>query len=96
MGHSKDMSYTYTHLDKSEIKNMLKNQVYKIEDLPEEKKHELEKEIDDLKMANRKLWEQLERIAAMARASYEAVTKGRNTEIALKNIKGFSEKEGGT
>ena len=46
-------------------------------------------------MANRKLWEQLERIAAMARASYEAVTKGRNTEIALKNIKGFSEKEGG-
>ena len=95
MGHSKDMSYTYTHLDKSEIKNMLKNQVYKIEDLPEEKKHELEKEIDDLKMANRKLWEQLERIAAMARASYEAVTKGRNTEIALKNIKGFSEKEGG-
>ena len=68
-----------------EIKEMLKNQVYKLEDLPEEKKHELEKEIDDLKMANRKLWEQLERIAAMARASYEAVTKGRNTEIALKN-----------
>jgi hypothetical protein len=49
MGHSKDMSYTYTHLDKTEIKNMLKNQVYKIEDLPEAKKHELEKTIEELK-----------------------------------------------
>ena len=53
----------------------------------------MEKEIDDLKMANKKLWEQLERIAVMARASYEAVTKGR--KIDLKNIKNSSEKEGG-
>jgi len=49
MGHSKDMSYTYTHLDKLEIKNMLKNQVYKVEDLPEVKKHELEKTIEELR-----------------------------------------------
>ncbi len=49
MGHSSDMSKTYTHLDKQEIKNMLKNQVYKLEELPEEKKHELEEEIEGLK-----------------------------------------------
>lgn len=52
MGHSGDMSKVYEHFDKDEIKEMLKNQVYKIEDLPEEKKHELEKEIDQLKKAN--------------------------------------------
>lgn len=49
MGHSKDMSYTYTHLDKKEVKEMLKNQVYKIEDLPPEQKHKIEQELDTLK-----------------------------------------------
>lgn len=49
MGHSKDMSYVYEHLDKNKIKEMLKNQVYKLEDLPPEKKAELEKAIDRLK-----------------------------------------------
>jgi integrase len=48
MGHSKDMSYIYEHLDKSKIKEMLKNQVYNLEDLPPETKAELEKEVDDL------------------------------------------------
>lgn len=52
MGHSEDMSKVYSHFDKEEIKEMLKNQVYKLEDLPEEKKHELEGEIDKLKKSN--------------------------------------------
>jgi len=49
MGHSKDMSHTYTSLNPEVIKKMLKEQIYKIEDLPEEKKHELEIEIESLK-----------------------------------------------
>jgi len=42
MGHSDDMSEVYTHLDKEQVKEMLTSQVYKLEDLPEEKKHNLE------------------------------------------------------
>ncbi len=49
MGHSSDMSKSYTHLDSKEIKKMLKDQVYKIEDIPEESKHELELKIEELK-----------------------------------------------
>lgn len=50
MGHSKDMSYTYTHLDKKAVEEMLKNQVYKIEEIaPPEKKHELELQIEELR-----------------------------------------------
>lgn len=49
MGHSKDMSYTYTHLDKKAVEEMLKNQVYKIEEIAPEKKHELELQIEELR-----------------------------------------------
>jgi len=61
MGHSEDMSKTYTHLDTQEIKQMLKDQVYKLEELPPEKQHEFEKmkiefadmkkELSEIKMA---------------------------------------------
>lgn len=46
MGHSEDMSHFYTHLDTEEIKTMLKEQVYKLEDLPEETKHQLVEHIE--------------------------------------------------
>ncbi|MBI5872313.1 hypothetical protein HZB88_04490 [archaeon] len=81
MGHSSDMSKTYTHLDKQEIKNMLKNQVYKLEELPEEKKHELEKEISELKRENERIWEALGKFAVKARRTQELTTNNRNTEI---------------
>ena len=55
MGHSEDMSKIYTHLNSDEVKQMLKDQVYKLEDIPEEKKHELEKEITYLKQAIKEL-----------------------------------------
>jgi integrase len=45
MGHSKDMSDFYTHLDTKEVKEILKKQLYKLEELPVEKKHELEEKI---------------------------------------------------
>ena len=46
MGHSKDLSDTYTHLDTKEIKQMLKDQVYKLEDMPEKQRHEIEIKVD--------------------------------------------------
>ncbi len=49
MGHSKDMEDVYTHLDTSTLKKIIKDQVYKLEDLPEERKHELEKDVEELK-----------------------------------------------
>ncbi len=48
MGHSEDMSHTYTHLNSGAVKKMLKDQVYKLEDIPEEKKQELIKRIEEL------------------------------------------------
>ena len=48
MGHSRDLSDTYTHLDTKEIKQMLKDQVYKLEDMPEKEKHELEIKVENL------------------------------------------------
>lgn len=49
MGHSKDMSNKYTHLDKEDVKKMLKSQVYnkELSILPEKKKHELELQIEE-------------------------------------------------
>ena len=60
MGHSEDMSSTYTHLDKEDVKKMLKDQVYKIEDLPPEKKHQLEKDVEQHKMEILELKEKIE------------------------------------
>lgn len=49
MGHSEDMSATYTHLDKEDIEKMLKDQVYNIEDMPTEKKSKLENDVIEIK-----------------------------------------------
>lgn len=84
MGHSSDMSKTYTHLDKEDVKSMLKNQVYKLEDLPEEKKHELEKEISELRKEDKRIWEQLGKIAVMARKAQEVTANSRNAEKVIK------------
>lgn len=43
LGHSKDMSNTYTHLDKEDVKKMLKNQVYKEQELTKEERREMER-----------------------------------------------------
>jgi len=47
MGHSADMSDVYTHLDESEIKKMLKDQVYKLEELPPKEKREFEEKLEE-------------------------------------------------
>lgn len=65
MGHKEDMSGKYTHLDNKDVKEMLKNQIYKIEDLPEEKRHKLEIEISELKEKMRKQQDITERALKM-------------------------------
>lgn len=47
MGHNKSMKDTYLHLDKDKIKNMLKDQVYKLEDLPPKQKKEFERRLEE-------------------------------------------------
>lgn len=48
MGHSKSMKDTYLHLNDDKFKEMLKEQVYKFEDIPPEKKKELEEKVEIL------------------------------------------------
>jgi len=66
MGHSEDMSNTYTHLDSKEVKKMLKDQVYKTREIPEEEKNKLEQDLATLKKQfidyvteNKKQWENM-------------------------------------
>ncbi len=62
MGHSEKMfDKIYSHVDKEAIREMIKEQVYNFEDLPEEKKHELKKEIDELKIQLKSQEEDLEK-----------------------------------
>lgn len=65
MGHSADMSKTYTHLDSKEIKDMLKEQIYKLEDLPEEKKYEIEAKLQEFQNQLDKINRRLDRIERM-------------------------------
>lgn len=48
LGHSKSMGDVYTHLSNTDVKEAVANTIYKLEDIPEEKKHQLE--IDNEKM----------------------------------------------
>ena len=50
MGHSEKMfDKTYSHMDKEDVKEIMKKQIYDFEYMPEETKHELELEIEKQK-----------------------------------------------
>ncbi|MEK6885337.1 MAG: tyrosine-type recombinase/integrase [Nanoarchaeota archaeon] len=68
MGHSADMSEVYTHLDESEIKKMLKDQVYKLEELPPKEKREFEEKLEELSKKQESLQAELE-----SRKDYDSV-----------------------
>ena len=54
-------------------------------------KTELEKEISKLKMENSEIWENLKKIAVMARKSYETIDKNSEIEPRLgKVIRGYA------
>lgn len=46
LGHSKSMGDVYTHLSNKDIKEAVSKTIYKTEDIPEEKKHELELRVE--------------------------------------------------
>jgi len=48
MDHSIETATRYSHLDKEDVRDSMFKNVYKVEDLPEKKKHELELKIDNL------------------------------------------------
>lgn len=74
MGHSEDMSHLYTHLDEREIKEMLKNQIYKLEDLPPERKAELEKEIETLQKKVKRVPEMEQEIRKIREDMFKVIT----------------------
>ena len=79
MGHSEKMfDRTYSHLDKEDIKEMIKEQLYSFEDLPPEKKAELEEQIKSL---NEKL-KDLEDAEIQRKKEFE--TSERKKENSLK------------
>ncbi len=49
MDHSIETATRYSHLEKEDVRDAMFKNVYKTEELPPEKKHELEKEIETLK-----------------------------------------------
>jgi len=46
LGHSKSMSDVYTHMSNEDVKESMGNSVYNIDDMPREKKHELELKVE--------------------------------------------------
>ena len=46
LGHSKSMGDVYTHMSNKDVKEAVGKTIYKFEDIPEEKKHELELKIE--------------------------------------------------
>lgn len=76
MGHSQEMSKVYTHDKSEEIKQMLKDQIYHLEDLPPEKKLEFEKKIEELT-------QEIERVNKETKKQKEELEK----KYSAKNIK---------
>ena len=87
MGHSKDMSETYTHLDDEDVKKMLKEQVYKLEELPPEKKAELQKQIDDLKKQNESMLKMFDEHTKIINEKYRIKMFEENKKLAKKYLK---------
>jgi len=84
-GHSQEMfDKTYNHISKDDIKNMLKKQIYDIAYLPEEKKHELELEIEELKKQNKFIIETFKR--EMMGEYPEVSDNEEGLKIVLKNL----------
>lgn len=48
LGHNKSMGDVYTHLSNKDVKEAVGKTIYKFEDMPEEKKHELELKVEKL------------------------------------------------
>jgi len=58
LGHSKSMGDVYTHLSNKDVKESMVKTIYKFEDLPPEKKAELEKKLEAQQVTIDKLWKE--------------------------------------
>lgn len=83
MGHSGAISELYTHLDESEVKEMMKNQIYNFNEIPEDKKSEYEERIKHLEEKLTKIQNHLE----MSRADYTQMSK-LISQLVRQNLKG--------
>lgn len=94
MGHSRDMGEVYRNMSPDKIKEMLKKQVYKFEDLPEEKKKELEKEIDELKKVSVTQQDEITKLKAEVKKFLRVSKKIDYLTVEIKKYRGLpSEKE---
>ncbi|MBU1091521.1 site-specific integrase, partial [Patescibacteria group bacterium] len=62
LGHSKSMADVYTHLSNKDVKAAVSKTIYKTEDLPLEKKHQLEESIEQHKMEIQELKVKIENL----------------------------------
>ena len=60
LGHSKSMADVYTHLSNKDVKDAVSKTIYKTEDLPPEKKYQLEKDVEQHRMEILELKETIE------------------------------------
>jgi len=81
MGHSKDMKQVYTHLSSKDVKDAMSKTVYKTEELPPQKKHKLEQQVE----------EQQKRIEKMEQERKE---DKRELKKILEGLRGYNEKLG--
>jgi len=61
MGHNKSMKDVYLHSDKEKVKKMLKDQVYKLEELPPKAKREFEEKLEELNKKQETLQAELQK-----------------------------------
>lgn len=75
MGHSEDMSKTYKHPNPSDIKKMLREQVYNIEELPKERKHELELRMEAMEKDNKHIMQENKEIKKELKEAPDKIMK---------------------
>jgi integrase len=75
MGHSDDMSKVYKHPNPDDVKKMLRDQVYNIEDLPHETKRALEIEVEKLKQEKIITEKKMEDFEKRLEAHFKKITK---------------------
>lgn len=79
MGHSTSMKETYLHLDKNKIKTMLKDQVYKLEEMPPKEKREFELMLEAQK-------KELENIRKNQEEQQRELEKRKNFDLLLNDL----------
>ncbi|MFH0711828.1 MAG: tyrosine-type recombinase/integrase [archaeon] len=89
MGHTKSMKGKYVHNDKTKLKEIARSIYVSPEDLPPEKKHELELRIEKIEMENKNFHIALAEVVKKLNLSTEKL-KGNVGKLVKKNVKGVN------